>query len=62
MSLSERIRIIVQLGNYLSEGSEELKSVSQKAFEKNKWFTKEFIDYSFKCIAEYYLDEDKLKE
>lgn len=62
MSLSERIQIIVQLGKYLSEGGEELKAVTQKAFEKNKWFTKEFIDYSFKSIAEYYLDENKLKK
>ena len=37
-----------KLGNYLTGDDEELKAVKQKAFEKNKWFTEEFIDLSIK--------------
>ncbi len=61
MDLAERITIMVKLGKYLMEDNEELKEVKQKAYEKNKWFTEEFINYSFKNISENYLDEEKLK-
>lgn len=61
MDLAERIAIMVQLGNYLMEDNEELRAAKQKAFEKNKWFTEDFINYSFKSISENYLDEKKLK-
>jgi hypothetical protein len=60
MNLAERITLLVKLGKYLMEDSEELKPVKQKAFEKNKWFTEEFIDYSFKNIATHFLDNEKL--
>lgn len=61
MDLAERIAIMAQLGKYLAEDNEELKAAKQKAFEKNKWFTEEFINYAFKSISENYLDEGKLK-
>lgn len=60
MNLAERITLLVKLGKYLMEDSEELKLVKQKAFEKNKWFTEEFINYSFKNIATNFLDNEKL--
>ena len=46
---------------YLTDDSEELKAIKQKAFEKNKWFTEEFINLSFKNIATQFLDKEKLK-
>ena len=61
MDLAERIAIMVKLGKYLLEDHVELNAVKQKAYQKNKWFTEEFINYSFKNIAEHYLDEGKLK-
>lgn len=61
MDLAERIAIMVQLGNYLMEDNEELRATKQKAFEKNKWFTEDFINYSLKSISENYLDDEKLK-
>ncbi|HEU5053143.1 MAG TPA: acyl-CoA reductase [Hanamia sp.] len=61
MDLAERITLMTRLGKYLLEDNEELKSIKQKAYEKNRWFTEEFIDYSFKNISEHYLDEAKLK-
>ncbi|MEO8820317.1 MAG: acyl-CoA reductase [Ginsengibacter sp.] len=60
MNLEERITIIIKLKEYLMEDSEELKLVKQNAYEKNKWFTREFIDLSIKNICENYLDEKKL--
>ena len=61
MDLAERITIMVKLGKYLMEDNEELKAVKRKAYQKNKWFTEEFINYSVKNISENYLDEGKLK-
>lgn len=61
MDLAERIKIMMQLGKYLMDDNDELKSVKQQAWQKNKWFTEEFINYSFKNISQHYLDEAKLK-
>jgi hypothetical protein len=61
MNLAERITLMVKLGEYLMEDSDELKAVKQKAFENNKWFTEEFIDYSFKNISTHYLNHEKLE-
>jgi hypothetical protein len=61
MNLAERITIMVKLGKYLVTDTEELKAVKQKAFQKNKWFTPEFIDFSFKHISRQYLDRNKIQ-
>ncbi len=61
MDLAERIKIMAELGKYLMDDNDELKSIKQKAWQKNKWFTEEFINYSFKNIYQHYLDEVKLK-
>ncbi len=61
MNLAERITIMGKLGRYLVENDEELNKVKEKAYQKNKWFTEEFINYSFKNISENYLDEQILK-
>ena len=62
MKLSERIDVLKMLRKYLSDDVGPLKAVVQKAFEKNKWFTHEFIDLSFKNISEQFLDLAKLEE
>lgn len=61
MNLAERITLMVKLGEYLMEDSEKLKSVKQKAFEQNKWFIEEFINFSFKQISTHYLNRQKLE-
>ncbi len=61
MNLAERITLMVKLGEYLMEDSEELKTAKQKAFEQNKWFTEEFINFSFKQISTHYLNREKLE-
>src|SRR6185437_9530477 len=61
MNLNERITLMEKLGEYLKEESSELKTVKEKAFQKNKWFTPAFIDFSFEQIRTHYLDKNKLK-
>jgi len=61
MNLVERINLLENLGNYLAGNSEKLNSVKQKAFEKNKWFTEEFINLSLQNISTQFLNRDKLE-
>lgn len=62
MNLEERIDLMARLGEYLSgEKDEALKAACQRAFEKNKWFTEEFVNLAIKNIAAEYLDKDKLQ-
>jgi hypothetical protein len=60
MNLSERITLLEKLGNYLNSDSWELSTIKQKAFEKNKWFTEEFVTLALKNIATEMLHKDKL--
>jgi hypothetical protein len=62
MNLAERIDLMVELGNYLRSNSIEWLMTKQKAFEKNAWFTPEFVQLACKNIAEEYLQKDKLSE
>ncbi|MEO8854657.1 MAG: acyl-CoA reductase [Ginsengibacter sp.] len=62
MNLNERITLMVKLDEYLKEESAELKAVKEKAFQKNKWFTPAFIDFSFHQISKHYLDKNKLED
>ncbi len=61
MNLAERIDLMEKLGNYLMQDTEKMKAVKQKAFEKNKWFTVEFINVALKNISEQFLNRDKLE-
>lgn len=62
MNLNERITLMVKLGGYLKEESTALTAVKEKAFQKNKWFTPAFIDFSFHQICTHYLDKNKLED
>jgi hypothetical protein len=62
MNLTGRIDLMVELGKYLQSGNEDLQIAKQKAFEKNGWFTIEFIDHSIKNIAAEFLQKDKLEK
>ena len=61
MNLAERIDLMVMLGNYLRSDHDDWKIVKQKAFEKNGWFTHEFINLSVKNIITEFLQKDKLE-
>ena len=61
MNLAERIDLIVELGKYLQSDHEDWKMAKQKAFEKNGWFTHEFINLSVKNIITEFLQKSKLE-
>lgn len=60
MNLLERIDLVVELGKYLQSNKIEWQSVKKKAFEKNPWFTEEFIQLACRNITKEYLQKDKL--
>ncbi|MEO6814660.1 MAG: acyl-CoA reductase [Ginsengibacter sp.] len=63
MNLEERIGLMIKLAGYLSsKNNVELTKIKVKAFEKNKWFTEEFVNLSLKNIYTQFLDEEKLRE
>ena len=61
MNLAERIDLVTELGKYLESGNEDLQIAKQHAFEKNGWFTIDFIDHSIKNIVTEFLQKDKLE-
>ncbi|HEY8688040.1 MAG TPA: acyl-CoA reductase [Chitinophagaceae bacterium] len=61
MNLAERIDLMVRLGNYLQSDHNDWKIVKQKAFEKNGWFTHEFINLAVKNIVTEFLQKDKVE-
>ncbi len=62
MNLAERIDLMVELGKYLQSDSDDWKMAKQKAFEKNGWFTAEFINLSVKNIVTEFLQKNKLED
>ena len=62
MNLVQRINLLEKLGNYLSGDDEALQSVKKKAYEKNKWFTGEFVDLALKNIASQFLQRSNLED
>jgi hypothetical protein len=62
MELVERIDLMEKLGNYLVGDDEGIKITGKKAFEKNRWFTEEFIDLSLKNISIWFLDRKMLEK
>ncbi|MCH5721359.1 acyl-CoA reductase [Niabella hibiscisoli] len=61
MILQKRIEILVQLGQYMQENSEEWQQVKQKAYVHNGWFLPEFIDLSVNNIVSYFLQQEALE-
>ena len=61
MNLSERINLLEKLGNYLISDDKDLQAAKYSAFEKNKWFTEEFVNTSLQNIATQFLNRNKLE-
>ena len=61
MNLTERIDLMAELGKYLQSDAEDWQATKQKAYEKNGWFTPEFIDHSVKNIVKEFLQIEKLE-
>ncbi len=61
MILQERIELMAGLGSYLKEDGEAWKQAKEEAYQKNGWFTPEFIQHAAGQLAENFLDKEKLK-
>jgi hypothetical protein len=62
MSLEERIRLLVQLGEYMNGEGDAWKTAQRKAFAENNWFIPEFIQLSVSNIVQQYLQYAVLKK
>ena len=62
MKLQNRIELLLRLREYLKENTAEWQSVKLKASFTNGWFVPEFIELAVNNIADYFLEENKLKE
>lgn len=60
MTLSQRIRLLTKLGEYMEGNSEEWRFVKQQAYQKNGWFLPEFTDLAVKNIVTCFLQESIL--
>lgn len=58
--ISERINLLIRLGDYLKSKNEEWKQVCELAERRNAWFNQEFISAAVDSICESYLQEDEL--
>src|SRR5665647_1059237 len=61
MNLEERIAVLNLLNEYILADLSPFKAIKEKAFEKNKWFTEEFVNLALKNISTEFLDTGKLK-
>ena len=61
MSLSKRIALMAQLGQYIQQNDEEWQAQKHKAFLLNGWFIPDFIDLSIQNIVHSFLQEQSLK-
>ena len=61
MDLEQRMDLLERLGEYMLSADQKWKSVKQKAFYENGWFTPSFIELSAYSIATEFLNRDKLK-
>ena len=60
MKLQNRIEILGRLKEYLLENTAEWQEAKTQAYQKNGWFTPEFIDLSVNNIIEHFLQPDKM--
>jgi len=61
LTLTERLDVLSELGQYLQSGGDaELDAVIQRAESENRWFTAENTREALKAIADAFLDRDKL--
>ncbi len=62
MNLQHRIDLLVQLGLYISDDSQEWQQAKVKAGQENGWFIPEFVECSVKNIAASFLQKNILEE
>jgi len=64
MLIQDRINAFSSLGKTLAEklGNGSLDAIINRAYNENKWFTPENIQYALQSIIRNYLDEGKIKK
>ncbi len=62
MDLQERIKLLVQLGKYLSSDESSWLHTKDNAYRENVWFIPEFIDLAVENILKEFLIDQRLTE
>lgn len=62
MNVQQRINVLVKLGEYLKENSEEWKAIKQKAYIRNQWFIPQFIQLAVNTICHEFLQRNTLEK
>ncbi|RYF86237.1 MAG: acyl-CoA reductase, partial [Chitinophagaceae bacterium] len=62
MNLQRRISLMSRLGEYMQSEEEAWQQAKARAYNKNGWFTPEFIEQACNAIANSFLKEDKLAQ
>jgi len=61
-SLYQRIDLMVKLGQFLQEESEELSAIKAHAHRENGWFTENYINLSLENIVNQFLQKSLLEQ
>lgn len=62
MKLSERIKVLTDLGKHLGQKDEYLEAVMHRTMHHNKWFTIENQKKAIEAIHSHFLDEAKINQ
>jgi hypothetical protein len=62
MNVQERIEIMVKAGEYLKADTQDWINAKEQAYQKNGWFTPEFIQHAANQIANNFLTEEALEK
>jgi Acyl-CoA reductase (LuxC) len=62
MNIQERIELMVKAGEYLKSNHPDWMEVKEQAFNKNGWFTTDFIQHAAEEIATNFLQKDILEK
>lgn len=62
MDLENRIRLMVELGEYMQSGDARWEAAKTRTFQHNAWFIPDFIDLAVKQIVNNYLQQHLLEK
>lgn len=62
VSLTERVNLMVRLGEFLNSGDQELYNAIEYAHQQNGWFDHDSVSMAIKNIADQFLDKKKLEQ
>src|SRR5258708_30681863 len=62
MDLENRIRLLVELGQFMQSEEPRWLAAKTRAFQQNAWFIPEFITVSVTQIADRFLQKDLMEK